>query len=144
MSKRQIIATVGCLEDMAKEFVDVWHQIESGKTPKGTPIEKIYFEDDRLLFRTLTHKRCELLKHIHEKGKTSIRTLAKELERDYSNVFQDVKALNHVGLILKDEKSGKYYVPWKAITTEIPLCEEVLKHKHYYQQHRSIEHSAHL
>src|SRR5271163_323102 len=95
MSKRQIIATVGSLDDMAKEFVDVWHEIESGKPVKGAPIEKIYFEDDRLLFKTLTHKRCELLKHIHEKGKISIRAVAKELQRDYSNVFQDVKALNH-------------------------------------------------
>jgi predicted transcriptional regulator len=144
MSKRKIIATVGNLEDMAKEFTTIWHQVESGKPLKNVPIEKIYFEDERLLFKTLTPKRCELLKHIHETGKISVRAIAKELSRDYSNIFQDVKALFRVGLILKDEKSGKYYVPWKAITTEIPLCDEAPKHKHYYKQHRSIEHSAHL
>ena len=60
-----------------------------------------------------------LLRHIHECGKISIRALAKELNRDYSNVHQGVKALNPTGFILKDVITNKYYVPWDIIVTEI-------------------------
>lgn len=132
MSNKKITVAVGNLEDMGKEFIDVWHQIESGKKIKDAPIEKIFFENERLLFKTLTPKRCDLLKYVHEKGKISIRLLARELHRDYSNVYQDVKALSDVRLIIKDEKNNKYYVPWKIITTEISLCsEEAVKHHHH-------------
>lgn len=135
MSNRKITVAVGTLEDMGKEFIDTWHKIKSGKKIKNAPVEKIFFENERLLFKTLTPKRCDLLKYIHEKGKVSIRLLARELHRDYSNVYQDVKALNHVGLILKDVKNEKYYVPWKIIATEISLCSETQEkthtHRHY-------------
>jgi predicted transcriptional regulator len=142
MSNRKITVTVGSLEEMGKEFIDVWHQVELGKKIKGAPIEKVVFEDERLLFKTLTPKRCELLKYVHEKGKISIRALARQLHRDYSNVYQDVKALNHVGLMPKDEKDEKYYVPWKTITTEIPLCVgKSPKHSHY--NYGLVEHATH-
>ena len=120
MTTKKITVTTGNLKDMSKEFIATWHQLEAGKKIK-TPIEKIYFENERLLFKTLTPKRCELLKCIHERGKVSIRELARKLHRDYSNIYNDVKALYRIGLILRDDKSGKYFVPWKSIITEIPL-----------------------
>lgn len=144
MSNKKITVTVGNLKDMGKEFIDAWHQIESGKKIKGTPIEKIYFENERLLFKTLTPKRCDLLKHVHEKGKVSIRSLARELHRDYSNVYQDVKALNQIGLMLKDEKNNKYYVPWKTIATEISLCGDTYSKKHNHRHYNgSTLHTPH-
>ncbi len=75
----------------------------------------------RLLFKTMTPKRFEILKYVHEKGETSIRSLAKELGRDYSNTYQDVKLLNQLGLMLKNEEQGTYSVLWDVIVTEIPL-----------------------
>lgn len=120
MNKKKITVRTGSLEEAAKEFIDVWHQVEQGHAPQA-PIEKISFKDQRLLFKTLTPKRFELLKYAHEQDGISIRSLAKELNRDYSNVHQDVKILSHLGLMLKDEKNNKYYVPWDVIVTEIPL-----------------------
>ena len=80
--------------------------------------------------KILSPKRLELLKTLHTLGTISIRQLAKELHRDYSNVHQDVKALNKVGVILESE--GKYYVPWETIMTEISLCtKDSPKHCHY-------------
>ncbi len=110
----------GSLEEAAKEFIDIWHQIEQGHAPKA-PIEKISFKDQRLLFKTLTPKRFEILEYVHGRDGVSIRFLAKELGRDYSNVHQDVKILHQLGLMLKNEKGDKYYVPWDVIVTEIPL-----------------------
>jgi predicted transcriptional regulator len=70
--------------------------------------------------KTLTPRRLELLQQLHTLGETSIRALSKKLEREYSNVHQDIKALHHVGLVLQND-SGKYSVPWDKIVTEIPM-----------------------
>lgn len=78
------------------------------------------FENVATLMKTLSPKRLELLKMLHALGTISISQLAKELHRDYSNVHQDVKALNQIGIVL--EKDNKYYVPWETIVTEISLC----------------------
>ncbi len=120
MSNKKITVRTGRLEEAAKEFIDIWHQVEQGDAPRA-PIEKISFKDQRLLFKTLTPKRFEILKYAHAQDGISIRSLAKELGRDYSNVHQDVKILYQLGLMLKDAKNDKYYVPWDVIVTEIPL-----------------------
>lgn len=134
MSKKITVRT-GTLEEAAKEFIDMWHQVEQGQAPEA-PIEKISFKDQRLLFKTLTPKRFDILKHVHEHDGVSIRSLAKELGRDYSNVHQDVKILHHLGLMLKDENDDKYYVPWDVIVTEIPLpvIRKTQNHRHSHNQ----------
>lgn len=136
-SKKKIVVAVGSLEDMAREAIDVWHQAQAGKTPKGGPVEKIYFENEQLLFKTLTQKRCELLKYVHENGKVTIRALAKKLHRDYSNVYQDVKKLHYIGLMLKNENDNQYSVPWKTVVTEIPLCTETSPRHHNHYHYRN-------
>lgn len=123
MRKRKLTVDVSSIEEAAREFIDIWHQAEAGKPPKDAPIEIISFSNERLLFKTLTTRRRDLLRCVHNHGKISIRDLAKKLSRDYSNVYQDVKALAHIGLILKDEKTEKYYMPWDKIITEIPMTE---------------------
>jgi predicted transcriptional regulator len=70
-------------------------------------------------------------------GKTSIRALAKKLNRDYSNVHEDVKALHHIGLILQDN-TGHYYMPWNKIVTEIPMDIPVRE-----QVRNAVNHAAH-
>lgn len=119
MTSKKIIIRTGNLKEAATEFIDIWHKAEHGQTP--APIEKISFQDHQLLFKTLTPKRFEILRHVHEKGNTSIRSLAKDLERDYSNTYQDVKLLTQLGLMLKNQEDNTYSVLWDVIVTEIPL-----------------------
>src|SRR5207237_562861 len=119
MTSKKITVRTGSLEEAAKEFIDIWHKVEGGQSPKA-PVEKISFKNQRLLFKTLTPKRFEILQHAHEHDGISIRLLAKELGRDYSNVHQDVKILHQLGLMIKGQNE-KYYVPWDVIVTEIPL-----------------------
>ncbi len=140
MTNKKIIVKTGGLEEAAKEFIDIWHQVEAGNTPQS-PIEKISFKDQRLLFKTLTPKRFEILKYVHEQDGISIRSLAKALGRDYSNVHQDVKILAALGLMLKDEKSDNYYVPWDLIVAEIPLT-LVKKTRHKYIN-KNVSRAAH-
>ncbi len=120
MNNRSILITVGTLEEMGKEFISTWHEAEEGKISKSSIVEKIYFKDEILFFKTLTPTRFNLIKKLHELGESSIRSLSKALDRDYKNVFDDVKALNQIDLILKNNE-GKYYVPWQSIITEISM-----------------------
>lgn len=128
MTKKKLIVKVGSLEDSLNKFKSVWKRAEKGEK-FSTPIEILSFENAPALMKMLSPKRLELLQVLHLLGLTSIRQLAKELDRDYSNVHQDVKALNKIGVIL--EEDGKYYAPWETIVTEISLCKRSLKHKHH-------------
>src|ERR1700733_249368 len=116
MTKKKLIVKVGSLEESLAKFKNVWERAEKGEK-FSTPVEVLSFENASTLMKTLSPKRLELLQMLHALGTVSIRQLAKELHRDYSNVHQDVKALNQIGVIL--EKDGKYYVPWETIVTEI-------------------------
>jgi predicted transcriptional regulator len=117
---KKITITTGHLEKAGEEFIEAWHRAEANIKPQPS-IEKITFQDQRLLFKTLTPKRFALLKHIHEQDGVSMRSVAKALDRDYSNVHNDVKILHQLGLITKDETSHLCYVPWDVIVTEIAL-----------------------
>ncbi len=131
MTKKQLIVKVGSLEDSLAKFKSAWKRAEKGEK-FGTPVEVLSFENASLLMKSLSPKRLELLQMLHALGAVSIRQLAKELDRDYSNVHQDVKALNQIGVILY--KDGKYYVPWETIVTEISLCSS-LSPKHSHHKH---------
>jgi len=142
MSKRQLMVKVSSFKSAINEFKDVWKRHEQGAN-LSTPIETLRFENTHTLMKTLTPRRLELLQHLHRLGKTSIRALAKELEREYSNVHQDVKILHHVGLVLQDDL-GKYFVPWDKIVTELPLGLTPSKEKkpYHYKKH-SATHAVH-
>ncbi|MBS0351680.1 MAG: hypothetical protein JSR33_10950, partial [Proteobacteria bacterium] len=74
-------------------------------------------------------------------GASSVRALAKELERDYSNVHQDIKILSQAGLLLQDKK-GRYSMPWDKIVTEISMTEWISPQRHASKAH-SVSHSHH-
>lgn len=129
MTKKHLIVKVNSLEKSLAKFKNVWERAEKGEQ-FSTPVEVLNFENASTLMKTLSPKRLELLQMLHMLGTVSIRQLAKELHRDYSNVHQDVKALNQIGVIL--EKEGKYYVPWETIVTKISLCTRLSpKHSHH-------------
>jgi predicted transcriptional regulator len=132
MNKRKLVVKVSSLEDSLSKFRDVWRKVERGEKIK-VPIEILSFDNAADLMKTLSPKRLELLQELHKLEKVSIRQLAKHLHRDYSNVHQDVKALQHLGVVLESDEK-KYYVPWDSIVTEIPLCTERNSH------HRSHQH----
>jgi predicted transcriptional regulator len=55
------------------------------------------------------------------RGPMTIYALAKLLHRHYKNVHDDVKALENIGLVEKDE-TGRYVVPWEEITATTRLA----------------------
>ncbi len=102
----------------AQEFAIAWQRAERGESPEE-PVNRLYFPDVGTLLRTLTPRRLELMKLLHNAGALSIRSLAALAKRDYKNVHQDVTALEKVGLAVRTEQG--FSVPWERIVAEIPL-----------------------
>lgn len=96
-----------------------WMAIDKGgKAPE--PIHRVYFESAEVLSKIITRQRHNLLKVLHANGPLTVRALAALLERDYKNVYEDVKILEESGLI---ERDGKNHIlaPYEKLTIELPL-----------------------
>lgn len=117
---RQIRIEIKGKDESAREFVNAWKSAETGKSMEE-PVDRIYFQDIATLLKILTPRRLELLKVLHEGGPESVRALARKLARDYKNVYNDVKALERVGLIERtaDERLS---APWEKVVAEINLA----------------------
>src|SRR3546814_18597869 len=72
------------------------------------------------LLKVLTPNRWVLLHRLRSQGPSSIRALARALDRDYSGVHADVSDLGEAGLIDRDER-GADFVPWTRIQAEMAL-----------------------
>lgn len=101
------------LNGMGERFVKAW---KTGK-PAGDTLQ---FESPAALFRVLTPKRWELVERLQTLGPSSVRGLARELERDVKRVHEDVRTLMQVGLIARTEE-GAFHVPYEVIRADFDL-----------------------
>jgi predicted transcriptional regulator len=109
---------VGSLEDMGKRFIDAWHQLEKGESVKETHLT---FFDLSTMVSTLSPKRLELLRFVHRTPVKSVSALAKELHRDYKRVHEDVAALEHAGLLIRE--SGIIKAPYDQVQATVSLTD---------------------
>ena len=107
---------VGSIEEMGKRFVGAWHRLERGKTVKDP--HRTFFSLAAMM-ATLSPKRLELLKHVHRHPANSVSALAKTLGRDYKRVHDDVSALAHAGLIVRDENGIR--TPYDSVQAIVSL-----------------------
>ena len=117
MSKVKLTVGGAIESEASQRFVDAWHRAERGET---------FFEERHLAFeswdalvRVLTGKRMELLHYVRRHNVTSIRSLARALNRDYSNVHTDVQALAGAGLLEASPKGVR--ADYDAIETKIAI-----------------------
>lgn len=111
------ITVGGAMEkEASRRFVDAWHRAKRGETFGE---RHLAFESWDALSRVLTGKRMELLRYVRRHNVSSIRALAKALNRDYSNVHADVQALAGAGL-LKSSPNG-LHADYDAIETKIAI-----------------------
>ncbi|MGA2349151.1 MAG: hypothetical protein ABSF70_01850 [Terracidiphilus sp.] len=103
-------------EEASRKFIDAWHRAELGESFHE---RHLAFESWDALARVLTGKRMELLRYVRRHHVTSVRALAKELKRDYSNVHADVKALAGAGLLEATTRGVR--ADYDAIETKIAL-----------------------
>ena len=117
--KKQITIGVGDASTTAKEFIDAWKLAERGETAHEK--HRLYFANLEVLLKTLTPGRWTLLKKLHANGPMSIRALAKDLGRDYKNVYTDVRCLENIGLIGRT-KNDRIKVPWDIVEARLLLA----------------------
>jgi predicted transcriptional regulator len=109
------------LETVGKRFVDAWHRAERGElTGKHAEIH-IGFESWETMVRTLSPKRLELLRHLHQHPAKNIRALANALGRDYRRVHEDVEALEAAGLLDRDKEGLRADYDAFDVAMRVPL-----------------------
>ena len=101
-----------------KEF----KKLQEGKLKKSIDVLSLSEDEYRGLF---SKKRLDIIKALRHKKFISIYELAKQLNRSYKNVYDDVNLLLELGVIEKaeDKKTHKdnYYVEFDRISVDIPI-----------------------
>lgn len=108
----------GELRDAAARIKDVVRQADAGMEVQ--PQDNVTFLSWSALAATMTDKRHELLRHLHQQPAVSIRALARDLGRDFKRVHADVTALEAVGLVERDEQ-GRLRADYGRIEATILL-----------------------
>jgi predicted transcriptional regulator len=105
--------TGAMLKEMGTRFVKTW----KSRKPAG---DVLTFESPAALFRALTPKRWELIERLQGLGPSSVRGLARALDRDVKRVHEDVMALIGHGLIARVD-DGRVRVPYDVIHADFDL-----------------------
>ena len=111
---------VGNLEDMGNRFINAWNKSAQGEKVQERHVTFLSFQT---MLDTLSPKRLDLLRHVHQHGAQNIRALAKTLARDYKNVHQDVAVLEQAGLLVRDGR--KLTAPWDELQAHLSLVDGV-------------------
>jgi predicted transcriptional regulator len=117
--KRRIRIGISDATLSAKGFIDAWKKAEQGEEMKAE--HRLHFENLETLLRALTQGRWVLLKKLRAKGPMSVRSLARELGRDYKNVYTDVRRLEDMGLVVRT-KDQDVEVPWDTVEARLRLA----------------------
>lgn len=81
------------------------------------------FESARTLFAELTPARIDLLEALRRFGPCSVYALAKEVERNYSNVHTDVAKLEEHGLVKRTPEDA-VFVPFESVEIHLALAKK--------------------
>jgi predicted transcriptional regulator len=78
------------------------------------PVATFTFSSATQLFSVFTSKRFELIEQLQKIGPSSVRGLARAVERDVRRVHDDVMVLIEWGIVTRNE-AGKVLVPFDVI-----------------------------
>lgn len=90
---------------------------------QGRPVKPYFgvgFNEVGEMFAVFTPKRWELIGVLRESGATTIAELARQLKRDYKNVYNDCERLIEWMAIEKDE-NGLVFAPYSEIVVDMKL-----------------------
>ncbi|MFP3985578.1 MAG: hypothetical protein ACLFU9_06405 [Candidatus Bathyarchaeia archaeon] len=90
-------------------LVDAYKGYEEGGELDYIVEEVQDFDSDRLA--RLTLKRVELLNHLANRRVESINELAHQVKRDVKNVYEDLQALQKLGLLALERRGKRNVVP---------------------------------
>ncbi|MEM3396185.1 MAG: HTH domain-containing protein [Thermoplasmata archaeon] len=102
---QQSIGLSKCTRPFAVDDFFIWEALSQGGRFTETTV--IAYTE---VFNILTARRVELLEYLQAKAPTSIRQIAKELNRDYKNVYDDISALEDAELVVTKKKGRNVYI----------------------------------
>lgn len=105
--------TNAALDEMGARFAQAWKTGKSSKTI-------LSFESPAALFRVLSPKRWELIERLQAIGPSSIRGLARALQRDVKRVHEDIGVLIEYGLAAHTD-DGQVHIPYQVIHADFDL-----------------------
>jgi len=108
----KILSEADARKAAAAQFSDAWESAEYAG-------EYLTFTSPASFFEVINARRWDLVVKLQALGKTSIRALAKQVERDVRRVHDDVKLLMTHGIIEQDE--GGVCVPYDTIHADFTL-----------------------
>jgi len=94
-SLQQKVTMKKCSEPEMVDDYMVWKSIEK----KDAGITEIHIWKNADVINQLTARRLELLEHIYRNSGRSVMELSTALKRNYKNVYDDLLALEKIGLI---------------------------------------------
>ena len=101
------------LNEAAERFNKIW---KSGKKAAAV----FTFSSPAQLFSVISPKRWQLIEHLQHLGPSTIRGLARSLDRDVKRVHDDVTAIIDWGLVERINE-GMVHVPYSVIHAEFDL-----------------------
>jgi len=120
---KKINVVIENLDSFFNKSKEEFRKLEEGKLKKSVDVLSLSEDEYRNLF---SKKRLDIIKALRTKKFISIYELAKELDRPYKNVYDDVNLLLELGVIEKDEdkktRKYNYYVDFDKINVEIPVA----------------------
>ena len=106
MKVKKIKVQIKSLDEALDEFSDTAKRIQQGHKVK--PKKATYVADAETARAIFTESRLRLIQTLKEETPGSIYELAKILERDFKNVYEDVIFLSELGIIgIEESKIGR-------------------------------------
>lgn len=108
--------------DFAADALDAARQLDRGNDPDGPAV--VSFDSAADVTSLLTPRRLELLQSVMEQPPESMRDLARRLDRNPSEVHDDLEHFNDYGIIEYKEPDGRTkqpYCPYEEIEIDVTL-----------------------
>lgn len=119
---KKINVVIEDLDSFFAESKKEFKKLEESKLKKSIETLSLSEDEYRNLF---SKKRLDIIKTLRHRKFVSIYELAKELDRAYKNVYDDVNLLLELSIIEKSENKkthkNNYYVDFDKINVEIPV-----------------------
>ena len=120
-AQRTLIVRVQSHERFMAELREAGQRIDAGDYSRQDVVRS--FTSVPLLLSVFGTKRWELLLRLQKLGPSTLRALARALDRDVKRVHEDTKALLEEGIIERDANK-KLFVPFKQIRIEANLFDD--------------------
>jgi predicted transcriptional regulator len=100
---QQIKIQIKSLDNVLDDFTEVAENIKAGE--EVAPKKGTYIADVETALSILTESRMKIIQLLKSKEPQSIYALAKLLNRDFKNVYDDITFLNQLGIIGIEEST---------------------------------------